>query len=588
MAGGSLLDMQDLGDGRYQATMANGATPIFTGDAGRQAFERLRKEESAVGPNALAKAPRQGSTVVEPARGDWVERAPQDANPEAAPKIPGKPLFQQASENPNAPISTAGTTAAPQQPGAPPPQANPGGPTRLPHAVEGVDPVTQKKIVGPGVMINGQMFVDRGPGTKGSPGGVTALGNQIMQGRADAAALAAPYQAEAAAASEAGRDLAIQQAENQKAFLEEQRTQAMLQAQNERDEQMAAQAHVADLQARADKAVEDHANSRMAEDSTADKFFQGLGAAMGAFGATLGKTPNFAAEFIQQLANNKMRKWEAETALKGQKANNLLSRYKDALGDMKLAKVAVKETLMRQASIEADQMAMSTKSEQIGNSWRAAASAAAAEGIKANAEKQEAFLLSFYGNKMLNRPATAGTPGGLVLATQQAYGEAQDQSVQLAKLAADKLAAEKGAGGGAAVATERTDKIAATAASIAASDEVMAELKRRGEPTLAGSDDPTAGVADRLFNQESNEKLNQATVTMAKGMQKGQSDADAEDARQRAIGGGSWRDRVQAAERGQRDMIGKLRTEIATLPDTQKVQILQQLPPAVRAKVLAQ
>jgi hypothetical protein len=501
VAGGGIIDMQDLGNGRYQAVMANGATPIFTGDAGRTAFERLRKDQSAMGPNATAEngfisGAARGLANSVPLVGPLIGGAAAGAvNRELeARDVPAAPPRKDADGNRVGVTTNEGPAPAPSQgeprpqlatPPQPPPQATPPS-GALPYAAEGVDPATQKKVYGPGVMVNGRMMVDTGPGTKGSPGGVTALGRQVQKGREDADATARPFEQQAAEAREQGVQLAIQQTEAQKAYLEEQRVQAMLRAQNERDEAVAAEMHVSDLQARADKAAEDYASSRMPEDSKLDSFFQGLGASLGAFGASLGKTPNFAAEFIQQLKNNKIRKWEAEVAIKGTKANNLLSRYKDALGDMKLAKAAVGETLMRQAAIEAEQMGLSTKSEQIANTWRATASAAQAEGIRASQEKNEAFLLSFYGNKMLNAPATAGRAGGLVPATQGAYSERQDQQLNQANMDLKKREAEREAAnvgpGGKPVPAEVKKSIAELDAALAGIDRAEQVDKELGHP----------------------------------------------------------------------------------------------------------
>jgi hypothetical protein len=501
VAGGGILDMQDLGDGRYQATMANGSTPIFTGDAGRQAYERLRKDQSAVGPNATAEnsylsGAVRGLANSVPLVGPLIGGAAAGAvNRELdARDVPASPPRKDAEGNRAGVTVNDGATSAPaqgapqpqpaDQPQAPPQAPPPNG--ALPYAAEGVDPATQKKVYGPGVMVNGRMMVDLGPGTKGSPGGVTALGKQVQKGREDADAMARPLEQQAAEAREQGVQLAIQQTEAQKAYLDEQRVQAMLQAQNERDEAMAAEQHVASLSAKADAAAEEFASSRMPEDSALTTIFQGLGASLGAFGASLGKTPNFAAEFIQQITNNKIRKWEAETNLKGKRADNLLARYKDALGDMKLAKVAVKETIMRQAAIEAEQMGLSTKSEQIANAWRATAAAAQAEGIRASQEKNEAFLLSFYGNKMLNAPATAGRAGGLVPATQGAFSERQDQQLNQANMDLKKQEAAREAAnagpGGKPVPAEVKKSIAELDAALAGIDRAEQVDKELGHP----------------------------------------------------------------------------------------------------------
>ena len=428
MARGGILGVEELGPDKYRATLANGSTPIITGDAGRRAFEDFQRSQSAVGPNALAEAPRErkGTTVTDVPRGGQAEVPPAPGGEGAQPSgmVPGG-FAQDLAERPP----------------APPPK--PAGPTRLPYAAEGIDPATGQKVVGQAVMgADGSMQIFR-PGSPGSKGGITKLGQGILDAREATNAAAAPLEQQAADARQRGVELAIQQNETDLAFKEKQRQDLLLQQQNEQDEVAAAEAHALDLQAKADKAAEDFANSRAPEQSTGQSILSTIGSAMGAFGAAIGKTPNFAGEFIQQLANNRMRKWEAETNIKGKRADNMLSRYKDALGDMKIAKAAVKATLLQQAAIEAEQSALSTKSEEIGNTWRAMSAAAQAAAVRAANEKDEAFKLSFYKDKMLNAPSVAGRAAGFVPATQAAYGERQDQQGNVVELDIKRRAAEK-------------------------------------------------------------------------------------------------------------------------------------------------
>jgi hypothetical protein len=563
VAGGGIIDMQDLGDGRYQAVMANGSTPIFTGDAGRTAFERLRKDQSAMGPNAFATGPTGGESNV----ASDAPRAP----------VKGGYFDESYGKKPD-PGFAAPPAQAPQSAPAQPQTGS------LGYAGKGIDPATGKEVAGPAYQTPQGTMIYTGPGTKGSPGGITKLGKQTLSEREEADAAAAEMEKRQRFGEMQGAALATEQAAKEKAFADKQAAEAITQRQNAEREAAEADNYVLDLQARADKAMADHAASRMPEDSAAESFFQGLGASLGAFGASLGKTPNFAAEYINQLKQNKIRKWEAEVNIKGANANNLLARLKDATGDMKLAKAAASTALDRQAAAEAEQMRLGTKTESIANTWATLQNAAAANGIKSKQKQDEDARLAFMKEKMYNAPAVAGRAGGFVPATQATVENAQGMSVQLAKLKAEEAAAK--AGGGSPVATERTDKISSMVSSIEAAGAVKGEIKAMGNADDP-LDDPTEGVADRSLYAQEVERLNQATITMAKGMQKGQSDADAADAVRRSTGGGSGRDRFQAASAAEVEIARKLRNELSTLPPEQRKQFLRDMPPGVRSKVLA-
>jgi seryl-tRNA synthetase len=104
------------------------------------------------------------------------------------------------------------------------------------------------------------------------------------------------------------------------------------------------------------------------------------------------------------------------------------------------------------------------------------------------------------------------------------------------------------------------------------------------------ADDPTGGLYDRATNRQSNEIINQNSTELAKGLQSafGKSDRDAEDAQKMAEGGSSGRDRYQAAERNEKKLVAKMRTELATLPPAQAQKLLSTMPAEVKAKVLGQ
>lgn len=435
-----IVGVNQLGPDKYQVQLANGGQPIFTAQPGASLFDRYKQAVGLGARTALSTIPLVGPALANMSTGEETEAPKERIAKESNAQIPGQPP-------PESPAAVAPSAQAPiQEQSQPQPQPSP----PPAYAAEGIDPVTQKKVYGPVEMVNGQPMI-RVPGSRGSPGGVTKLGQQTLDERAQAAQVAAEYGRKAAEAQKAGVDLAIEQNENEKAFLQKQHENALLEEQNQRDEQAAAEKHVAELDAKANAAATEYASSRPPEQTTAQSIASGIGAALGAFGASLARTPNFAAELIQQLAANRMRKWEAEVAIKGKNADNLLARYKDALGDMKLAKSAVKATLLKQATIEFQQTALSTKSEQMANNYRQLSAASSASAATAEQEKEQAFRENFYTNKLNYRQGTAGTPGGLVPMTQESYKSGQGidiagQDAGIRQYAAQQKAADKATG----------------------------------------------------------------------------------------------------------------------------------------------
>ena len=457
MARGGILGVEELGPDKYQLQLANGSSPIMTGDAGRRAFEDFQRSQSAVGPNATANLGRDALAgaanaipFVGPAVGALV-RAGGDKET-ATDALPPPPGGQPPPERQGVTVDESGKSA--EAPAAAPPERPqaPSGPTRLPYAAEGIDPATGQKVTGQAVMgADGSMQIYR-PGSAGSPGGVTALGKEILGDRARANAAAAPYAQDAAAARRIGTDIAVKQNEAELGFLEQQKTDAINQAKNEQLEADEAAAYSMGIREKLDAATADYESSRAPEESKFDSIMSTIGTALGAFGAAIGHTPNFAGQYIQQLADNKMRKWEAEMNIKGKRADNLLTRFRDATGNMQVAKAAARETLMRKTSLELQQAKLSTKSDEIRNSYELLESATQAQGIKAAQASDEAQKLAFYKDKMLNKPAVAGRAASFAPATQESYeklhgSELQDEAARLAQWKAQQAGGASTASG---------------------------------------------------------------------------------------------------------------------------------------------
>jgi hypothetical protein len=92
-----------------------------------------------------------------------------------------------------------------------------------------------------------------------------------------------------------------------------------------------------------------------------------LAAAMGAYGATLGKTNNFALEMINAAIDRDIRSQEEEYNRKGQSANNMYRDLMDMYGDKDQAKAALNGMHQEYAKAEAGKLAARTKGVEAQN-----------------------------------------------------------------------------------------------------------------------------------------------------------------------------------------------------------------------------
>jgi hypothetical protein len=320
--------------------------------------------------------------------------------------------------------------------------------------------------------------------------------------------------------------------------------------------------------------------------------FSTLGMMLGAFGSTLARTPNFAQEFVNGQINRHIQAQEAQIQIKGKAADNMLADLTRETGSLQNGKLAMRQLLLEKASTEAQQIGARSKSQAVQAESDKTAAALAGQAAIADNMRKQGFLEHVMSSPIYYQRGSAGRTAGFITPTLDQVGTLQGQQLKARDqaLQEEKLGVEKSkAAGGSAVSPERSGNINAAGEAIQAAMNIRSELEGRKVQGDA-YDDPTRGLLDKVGNSQSNENINQNTTVLAKGVQSafGKSDRDAADAEKMAAGGGSGRDRYQAAERIEKRLVGSIRTELTTLPPVQQKQLLDTLPADVRARVLGQ
>lgn len=594
MAGGGIVSVEQDPEkkDRYLATTAGGETLAFHGEPGRSLFDRYSGATADLG-GTIKRGALKGAVGAIPGLGPLASLAVgnESKSDAAPPPIQEGPPAAATTPQAAAPMPAA----APEAPqAAPPPGPQPQAPPQtgpLGYSMEA--DVGGRKVTGPAIMTpeGVRVFV---PGTKGSPGGLTAMGKQTLAQMTETERTIAEARQREDAAREEGALAAREAAAKQAAYQDEAEIQAFARAQEIDTDIQEMERKLKDKDIAHAKAEAMFTESRV----DPDRYMKGnwlatLGMAFGAFGASLGKTPNFAQEFVQNRIAQDIRAQELAIDLKGKHADNALVDLKAQTGSLAEAKTAY-EQFMTKASAAKFQ-ALALRATNAGDKAKNEEIAANLMGKYAlmDQERKIRNQEKIWGERMYYRQGVAGTSGGFVVPTQSSFKTLSEEGRQNEELrlkqAADAKAAAEGKGGGPPVVGERTDKIASFANSARAADSIMKELDRRG---VSGDayDDPTGGLVDKARNREGNELLKQQTMEMSKGLQVafGKSDRDAEDALKLAAGGGSGRDRYKAAERTKAKVVQGLRTELATLPPAQQQTLLSTLPPDVKKAVLGQ
>jgi len=157
----------------------------------------------------------------------------------------------------------------------------------------------------------------------------------------------------------------------------------------------------------------------------ADRGFQDdLARGLGAMGAALAGTPNFAMETIDRRISRDIRQQEQEIAKKGARADNMLSRMEKELGSRELAVKSLESVRLQQVE---NGMRMVAAKARPGEA-KAAAEVNVARIAQVKNEKLAGYELAAQGEVTSSQRysgGSAGSPGGLRLPTLGESGQIQ-------------------------------------------------------------------------------------------------------------------------------------------------------------------
>ncbi|HEY3498582.1 MAG TPA: hypothetical protein VGK73_28020 [Polyangiaceae bacterium] len=602
---GQFVSSEPVGPGAYRFGLKDGSSVMLNGAPAEELNRRITAgiQAPALGPGALAAGPsapspnasdaptvqqnafgqaaaaQSGQTVETTPGGGKVARMPLgnaralvdgDAGNDPQPAAPAK----------SAPAATPGALPqqSPQQPGTPQ-----SGPVPLGYTMEAIGPNGQK-VVGPAVRQPDGSIGVYVPPTAGSPGGFTKLGKQTLEQHQTARVDAADAERRAAEAQAAGVQAEAEGIAQQAAAAEEAKWQAAVRENDQSEEIKAVEARVGDLRNRHVKAREIAQSGPVDENQYmrgSRGVLSGIAMAMSAFGAVLGRSPNFAQEFIEGQIQRNIRRQELELQSKRKTEENALGELNRELGSMELAKATLAQMTRERIAADRESAGLNTKSEAMKQYNLAAAEGLRAKIIQEDAKNEMLFREHVMGNRAYYSQGRAGSSGGFLQPTLQGVQNVKD------------LQKPDAAGGaGAATSAGAVESLSGMAQAIVAADKIKSKLGA----DLSERDDPLAGPIDRAARVLSSDaerqavELDQATTALAKGIQSafGKSDRDAEDALQMASGGGSSAARARAADSLRQRAVQQARQQLAGLPPEQQRQQLAAMPPEARAAILGQ
>lgn len=256
------------------------------------------------------------------------------------------------------------------------------------------------------------------PATRGSPGGFQPSSIKIS----DANTAATPNDLEALREGSIDQKLAYQQAYDLHAeTLAEQRAALDAQADANRIAQQEAQARVAQVQAKTnqlqlqyDQAKQDY-NSSKVDPQRYMRGVAGIGNALamglGAYGAAITKSPNFAANFVNQQIQADIAAQEAAIRIKGAAANTALGDLQRQFGSLDLAKAAYGGAVLQEQKRKLDVLANNASTrEAAANYLQGAAQLDAA--LQANDLAFRQAAAGHVEKTLTYRAPTSGTVGG--------------------------------------------------------------------------------------------------------------------------------------------------------------------------------
>lgn len=315
-------------------------------------------------------------------------------------------------------------------------QQQPQGDITLPYSMEAVGPNGQK-VYGPAIQRpDGSIGVYVAP-SRGSPGGFTKLGQATLQQHAETEAGASTLEGQAQTSKAAGVQAEVENLAAQQGAAEEAKWAAAVQANDQQEEIKAIQARADALEGVYRKAS-DEANSMTIDENRYMKGSRGtlsaIGMALGAFGAVLGKSPNFAQQFVDGQIDRDIRSQEAELKIKGKKADNALGDFTRELGSLSNAKVALKQIMgekvaadLRSASLTGQDKAKAAYAGEV-------AALQEASNLRTNEQRQMAFREHLLSNSAYYQQGRAGSTGGFMPVSQDSYLKGQQGEIDKQKL----------------------------------------------------------------------------------------------------------------------------------------------------------
>lgn len=174
------------------------------------------------------------------------------------------------------------------------------------------------------------------------------------------------------------------------------------------------------------------------EGGTATAIVAALAAGLGAFGATLGRTENFALNTINGMINRDVAAQEAEIKIKGDAADNALAQLNRGLGDMDQSKMLLRQLQMGWVLSQGEAMTIASKAPEIEARYAALKNEGEMQALQWNEDERKRSLGRAQETVTSQYAGTqAGSRGGLRRVTGERAFNILDKRQNLRKGGAD-------------------------------------------------------------------------------------------------------------------------------------------------------
>lgn len=583
MAVGNIVGVEPLPNGGYNFVDKAGAKKTLFGPAADELVQRFKASEALTAPQPTAKLDARDlaekATPIAQALGGALGgipgavagylggRAAQEAASDVPAEVPGA-----APAKPAVPVGTDGPPASIAAPGLSPQQ-----PQGARFAVDKTGDSVMKQLP------DGRWVVE----TRTAPtrGGMVEKSRSVKggfdpsEGYIDATVGAFKEQQ---AGEELGAATAAQQAAEERGFLEEQQRQLVAQQQQQQQQMETIKRGVAEKQVAYDIAQSRFNNfSEIDQDriwkrkGTGARIISAISAALGAFGAALAKTPNFALEIINSEIERDIRSQEQEIAINRETAQNALADLQRQLGSMDLAKVALGAIQTQRVQLQLQGIANKAKIPSVVSGFQKANGML----MQSYADKLEDYRQKATGEVTKSIVNVPGSAGGTTIRPPSL-----DESQKIKTLYGDgSKKQQQGVG------SERTTKIADNAQAINQAENVLKMLEPEDDSSFWEPLTPGVRSIPGTEQYAKSKSLAQETESLVTTHQKasgiGSTEDDRNNVRKGLIGEGSVSERRAGAEAIAEQSAARIAAEIATLPPEQQQQQVDALPPNVRARV---